>query len=92
MSSVRHPGVPSGSAPAAGEPPSCRSRRPTPRSKELPGALFILTMLAVLPIVICILCDWSVNGAILWSGYAAGGVLLLYILAVLPCGSEGPTR
>ena len=54
------------------------------------GALFILTMLAVLPIVICILCDWSVNGAILWSGYAAGGVALLYILAVLPLWFRKP--
>ena len=54
------------------------------------GLLFILTMLAVVPAVICLLCDWRVNGHIVWSGYAAGGILLTYILAVLPLWFRRP--
>ena len=41
----------------AGEPPSRRTPWAVPRRVNRSGVLFILTMLAVLPIVICILCD-----------------------------------
>ena len=54
------------------------------------GLLFILTMLALVPAVICLLCDWRVSGHIVWSGYAAGGILLAYILAVLPLWFRRP--
>ena len=54
------------------------------------GLLFILTMLAIIPAVICLLCDWRVNGHIVWSGYAAGGIVLTYILAVLPLWFRRP--
>ena len=54
------------------------------------GLLFILTMLAIVPAVICLLCDWRVNGHIVWSGYAAGGIVLTYILAVLPLWFRRP--
>ena len=43
-----------------------------------------MTMLALLPAVICLLCDWRINGGIVWSGYAAGAIGLLYVLIVLP--------
>ena len=83
---VFHPDMPR----QQGEPPFPPDPMGHPEEVNRSGALFILTMLAVLPIVICILCDWSVNGAILWSGYAAGGVALLYILAVLPLWFRKP--
>ena len=83
---VFHPDLPR----QQGEPPFPPEPSAHPEEVNRSGALFILTMLAVLPIVICILCDWSVNGAILWSGYAAGGVALLYILAVLPLWFRRP--
>ena len=51
---------------------------------------FILTVLALLPAVICVLCDWRINGGILWSGYASGGILLLYVLTVLPLWFKRP--
>ena len=66
---VFHPDMPR----QQGEPPFPPDPMGHPEEVNRSGVLFILTMLAVLPIVICILCDWSVNGAILWSGYAAGG-------------------
>ena len=83
---VFHPDMPR----QQGEPPFPPDPMGHPEEVNRSGVLFILTMLAVLPIVICILCDWSVNGAILWSGYAAGGVALLYILAVLPLWFKRP--
>lgn len=83
---VFHPDMPR----QQGEPPFPPDPMGHPEEVNRSGVLFILTMLAVLPIVICILCDWSVNGAILWSGYAAGGVALLYILAVLPLWFRKP--
>ena len=48
------------------------------------GALFIVTVLTVLPIVICLLCDWRINGGIVWSGYVTGALLMCYIVIVLP--------
>lgn len=54
------------------------------------GALFILTVLCLLPAVICVLCDWRINDGIVWSGYAAGGVGLLYVTAVLPLWFRRP--
>lgn len=54
------------------------------------GLLFILTMLAMLPVVICLLCDWNLNGHVVWSGYAAGGIVLAYIIVVLPLWFRRP--
>lgn len=83
---VFHPDLPR----QQGEPPFPPEPSGHPEEVNRSGALFILTMLAVLPIVICILCDWSLNGTIVWSGFASGGVLLLYILAVLPLWFKKP--
>mgnify|MGYP004527739691 FL=1 len=83
---VFHPDLPR----QQGEPPFPPEPSAHPEEVNRSGALFILTMLAVLPIVICILCDWSLNGTIVWSGFASGGVALLYILAVLPLWFRKP--
>ena len=48
------------------------------------GVLFILTVLALMPIVITLFCDLRLNGAITWSGYAVGGILVAYFVIVLP--------
>ncbi len=48
------------------------------------GTLFIITMLFLLPISICLVCDWQINEAINWSGYVVGGLTVLYVIAVLP--------
>lgn len=37
-----------------------------------------------------ILCDWRINGSIVWSGYASGGVALLYVLVALPLWFRRP--
>lgn len=54
------------------------------------GVMFVLTILFALPMLLTLLCDWQQGGGITWSGYAAGGILLAYIIAVLPFWFENP--
>ena len=54
------------------------------------GVLFVVTGLALLPVVITILCDWRINGGIVWSGYVAGAIALLYVVAALPLWFRRP--
>jgi hypothetical protein len=48
------------------------------------GVLFILTILAIMPIAITLFCDLRLNGALTWSGYAVGGILVAYSVIVMP--------
>lgn len=48
------------------------------------GVLFILTVLCVLPIAICLFCDLYYGNGLTWSGYPAGGIILLYTVFILP--------
>ena len=50
----------------------------------------MLTVLLALPAVLSILCDWRVNGRIVWSGYSVGGAALLYVMVVLPLWFRRP--
>lgn len=54
------------------------------------GLMFVLTMLFLLPIVVVLLCDWQINGAIVWSGYVVGAVLFLYVAVLLPLWFDKP--
>ena len=76
---VFHPDIPRTPA----DPPYPPDERVHPEEVNRSGVCFILTALALLPAVICVLCDWRINGGILWSGYASGGILLLYVVALL---------
>ena len=51
--------------------------------------LFIVTICFAFPFILTLFCDWRISGAITWSGYAAGGVCLAYILSVLPLWFSG---
>lgn len=46
--------------------------------------LFFLTTLCVLAAVVTLLCDLSVNNGLTWSHYVWSGIVMLYIIAVLP--------
>ena len=83
---VFHPDLPQ----AQGEPPYPPDPRPRNEEVSRSGVLFILTVLALLPAILFILCDWRINGSIVWSGYASGGVALLYILVALPLWFRRP--
>ena len=83
---VFHPDLPRAQA----DPPFPPQPRLKPEEVNRSGLLFILTVLALLPAVICLLCDWRYNQRIVWSGYSAGGVGLLYVLIVLPLWFRRP--
>ena len=68
-----HPDMP----PQQGQPPYPVDHRPHTEEVSRSGVLFLLTVLALLSAVLFILCDWRINGSIVWSGYASGGVALL---------------
>jgi len=48
------------------------------------GVYGILTALFLLAMVISLQCDILINSSVTWSGYVIGGVLVLYVAAVLP--------
>ena len=71
------------------EPPFPPDRRHAENVSRV-GILFVLTVLFVLPAAICLLCDWRINGGIVWSGFVVGGLLLLYTTVVLPLWFRRP--
>jgi len=54
------------------------------------GLLFVITFLFIQPILITLFCDLQINYAITWSAYAAGGILLAYIVFILPYWFKKP--
>ncbi|MEI3090412.1 MAG: hypothetical protein V8T01_10865 [Oscillospiraceae bacterium] len=44
----------------------------------------------MLPAILSLLCDWRIDGTIVWSGYAAGAIGLLYVMIVLPLWFRHP--
>ena len=73
-----------------GEPQYPRMPAAHPEKVNHSGIMFVVTMLFLLPIVTTLLCDWQINGEIIWSGYAVGAVILLYTLVVLPLWFRHP--
>ena len=56
---------------------------PQPQVNPL-GIMSALTLLTLIPIAICVLCDLLAGGRITWSGYAVGAIALFYELFLLP--------
>jgi hypothetical protein len=54
------------------------------------GFLLIMTIIFLLPVAISVVCDFSINRSITWSGYVFGGCMLLYIFVVPRCASTAP--
>ena len=54
------------------------------------GLLLLLTVLFLLPLVICLLCDLRINGGVYWSGYVSGALLMFYVFVVLPLWFRKP--
>ena len=48
------------------------------------GALFIVSLLFLLPGLITLLVDWQINQAVTWSGYVIGALMVGYACFVLP--------
>ncbi len=54
------------------------------------GLLFIVTVLFVTLIAQLVICDLSITAAKGWAGFAIGGVVLAYVLCVLPLWFRRP--
>lgn len=54
------------------------------------GIVFILSMLFVLPIILLLLIDLRISGSIGWSGIACAGIVLAYVMCVLPLWFKKP--
>ena len=66
-------------------------KKDTPPDKfEQKGLMFIITMMFLIPLVLCPLCDISVHNTIVWSGYAMAGIALAYVVVILPLWFRRP--
>ena len=74
-----HPDIPK----AEGTPLYPEDRYPNTKV-EKKAALGVVTILLLVPILVTLICDLSLHQKVTWSGYAVGGVVLLYVVAVLP--------
>lgn len=48
------------------------------------AALIVVTMAMLLPFLVTMLCDLRINGAVTWSGFVMGALVLGYVMLVLP--------
>lgn len=83
---VFHPDLPA----PDGAPPYPVYRGDNVDNVNRSGVMFVVSMLFLLPIVVVLLCDWQINGRIVWSGYVVGAVLFLYVAAILPLWFDKP--
>ena len=82
---VYHPDVPVTEA-----KPSYPSYVRPPMRVNHRGVMFLVTMVYVMLIIQLIICDFSISGGFVWSLYADGGLLLSYILFLLPLWFRRP--
>ncbi len=74
-----HPDIPRNIAPS---PYPMNSTSPSAVNPK--GLLFLLTVLFALPVPITVLLDLQLSGALTWSAFASGGILLGYTVFILP--------
>lgn len=67
------------------------STPPFPRVNTIPaphvsrGSLLkLFSLIFLLPVIICVVCDLSVNNVFDWSGFVIGGSVLVYIMTIIP--------
>ncbi len=73
----------------SGEPlfPSDKMPKAKSGSKALNGAVIILFLI---PLIVCVFADISLNGVFGWSGFVAGALILGYIVFALPAWFNKP--
>ncbi len=54
------------------------------------GLLFIITILSLLPLILPVFMEVAITKTVVWSGYVAGGILLAYLVLILPLWFEHP--
>ena len=74
-----HPDLPEqGGAPLY---PRDRMPRAKPASKGIHGVIIFLFLF---PLYICFLSDWRPEGVLVWFGYVAGALAIIYMALALP--------
>ncbi|MBE6925512.1 MAG: zinc ribbon domain-containing protein [Ruminococcaceae bacterium] len=68
---------------SAGEPLYPNEKFPEPRVSPK-GAKIIVTTLFIIPLLITLLCDFQIHDRVTWSGYVIGGLIVGYVMFVLP--------
>lgn len=53
-------------------------------------AQIVLTTMFLLPVLVTLLCDLQISGAVTWSGYVAGALAVAYVMFVLPLWFRRP--
>ena len=66
-----------------------RTTDPAPRWNPV-GTLFVVTMLFLIPAILCLLGDIRVHGSVVWSGYVVGALGICYTAFVLPAWFRRP--
>lgn len=72
------------------------AKPPYPRYKKeheqvsVSGALFVVSMLFLLPILLSIVCDLELNSRMGWSIYVVGGLMVTYVMVALPMWFRRP--
>ena len=54
------------------------------------GLMMVLTVIFLLPILLTIICDISINHTVSWSGYVIGGIVTGYVIFILPLWFRRP--
>lgn len=54
------------------------------------AVLFIVTFLFAIPVLLCLLIDLNMHGRVIWSGYSAFGLGVLYLCLCLPLWFKKP--
>ena len=74
-----HPDIPRQN----GEPLYPSEKFPEKRVSPM-GAKIIVSALFLLPVLITMLCDFQLHDRVTWSGYVIGGIIVAYVICVLP--------
>ncbi len=70
--------------------------RPYPSADEVhdeinrSGVIFLLSFLFLLPAVLTLVCDLTLNRTLVWAGYPVGALLLGYLIVVVPLWFRKP--
>ena len=54
------------------------------------GIMMVLTIIFLLPILLTLICDISINHTVSWSGYVVGGIVTAYVIFILPLWFRRP--
>lgn len=67
-------------------PVECYPRQQVSRK----GFLGVVTILLLIPVLVSLICDLSLQGGVTWSGYVIGAIALSYMIMVLPLWFRHP--